>query len=335
MLRAATALSLAALVILLGACATPQQPTESPPHEMPTFPNPELEQRIRALEDRATPIDHPLGQVAPAAHLFAQRELARLGALDAPDSERVARLEAHLQLLTEVIEDPTAIEGRQISLAFEPGPEPREALDREWPWHYLVFVPPGYSTAAQPWPLLFFLHGSGERGDDIEAVAFHGPPMRVRRDANEWPMVIVSPQSPEDADWDLPFLEALHRDATARFAHDPERVLLTGLSRGGHGAWAWAIEHPERFAALAPICGIGDPARAERIAHLPTWIFHNADDGVVPVTHSDAMAERLEALGAPVRYTRPDAGGHNSWTPAYENPELVQWLLEHRRNGRR
>ncbi|MEA3368586.1 MAG: prolyl oligopeptidase family serine peptidase [Planctomycetota bacterium] len=199
---------------------------------------------------------------------------------------------------------------------------------------YLLYVPEAYPESKQRWPLVLFLHGAGERGDDLEKVKVHGPPKLVGK-GKALPFLCVSPQCPKGGWWDRPDqvagLVALldHLQKTLRV--DPDRVYLTGLSMGGFGTWALAMKEPKRFAAIAPICGKGDPSKAERIAHLPTWVFHGGKDRVVPTRHSEEMVEALKAAGGDPKLTvYPDAG-HDSWTRTYENPEFWKWLLAQRR----
>ena len=102
---------------------------------------------------------------------------------------------------------------------------------------------------------------------------------------------------------------------------------------GGMGTWALAAMYPDRFAAIAPICGYGDPKNAEKIAHLPIWVFHGAKDPALPVKVSEAMVDALKEAGSQVKFTvYPDAD-HDAWTPTYENPELYKWFLKHKLSG--
>jgi predicted peptidase len=203
---------------------------------------------------------------------------------------------------------------------------------------YLLFVPADYASADRDWPLMLFLHGAGERGDDIERVKLHGPPKLVENDP-DFPFIVVSPQCPAGDWWSdetmqLALVDLLD-DVSSRYNMDEERVYLTGLSMGGYGAWALAARQPNRFAAVAPICGGGKPEFAKAIGKLPVWAFHGAKDDVVPVEASREMVDALKAAGGEVRFTvYPDAD-HDSWTQTYENPELYDWLLSHTRSDRR
>ena len=202
--------------------------------------------------------------------------------------------------------------------------------------NYLLHLPDGYNTEqGQTWPLILFLHGAGERGDDLSLVKTHGIP-KVAMLLDEFPFIAVSPQCPSDHWWSdyLEVLIALLDETIASYAVDPGRIYLTGLSMGGFGTWHLAVEYPDRFAAIAPICGggvwaYGFPERVCAIKHLPTWVFHGAKDAVVPLESSEVLVEALQACGGNVRFTVYPEAEHDSWTETYENPELYQWFLSH------
>lgn len=197
---------------------------------------------------------------------------------------------------------------------------------------YLAQTPKTYDAdKTKKWPLLLFLHGSGERGDDLSKVAVHGPLRRIREGA-ELPFVVVAPQCPAGERWLPARVNALVDELAVKYRIDAQRIYVTGLSMGGHGTWAYALEFPERIAAIAPICGSGDTADAARLVNMPIWNFHGAKDTAVPIQLSDAMIAAVKKAGAKeVNYTiYPDAG-HDSWTETYANPKLYQWLLLHKR----
>ena len=149
---------------------------------------------------------------------------------------------------------------------------------------YLVYLPPDYDSKAS-WPLLVFLHGAGERGDDLELVKKHGPPKLIE-EGKQFPFIVVSPQCPKDGWWTSKPLEltVLVDEIEAKYKVDKDRIYLTGLSMGGFGTWMLAGYTPERFAALVPICGGGDTLTARRLGNVPIWVFHGAKDPVVPLT---------------------------------------------------
>jgi predicted peptidase len=204
---------------------------------------------------------------------------------------------------------------------------------------YLLYLPTRYAESKQPWPLMLFLHGAGERGDDLEKVKIHGPPKLIAREGREFPFVIVSPQCPEDGWWSsetqIETLDALLDHIVRRYRIDQNRIYVTGLSMGGFGTWSLATKYPHRFAAISPICGGGDPRDVARISHLPVWVFHGAKDNVVALDRSQEMVDALQKAGSDVKFKIYPEGGHDSWTKTYNNPELYEWFLKHKRQEKK
>lgn len=200
---------------------------------------------------------------------------------------------------------------------------------------YLLFLPRGYNEApAKEWPLILFLHGAGERGDDLERVKKHGIP-KIVESRPEFPFVAVSPQCPEASWWPLQFeaLTALLDEIVSAYSVDTRRIYLTGLSMGGFGAWHLAVAHPDRFSAVAPICGgfNGSPRAVSILKDVPVWAFHGAKDTTVPLEQQEKIVEVLQECGGDIRFTVYAEAGHDSWTQTYNNPELYEWFLEHTR----
>jgi len=219
-------------------------------------------------------------------------------------------------------------------------------------YRYQVYVPVEFASQKK-WPIVLFLHGSGERGSDglIQTDVGIGHALRLGR--AKAPFVVVMPQCREGKIWGDPEMQAqalAALDASIKEFHgDRNRVYLTGLSMGGYGTWELAISHPGRFAALVPICGglrplndmpelhssltgdakVTDPyaETAKRVGNTPVWIFHGDADQSVPVEESRHMAEALKAAKGNVKYTEYPGVNHNSWDRAYAEPELVPWLL--------
>ncbi len=205
---------------------------------------------------------------------------------------------------------------------------------------YLLFLPRGYGVKAkQKWPLILFLHGAGERGDDLELVKKHGIPRLVEQ-RDDFPFIAVSPQCPQNTWWADHFdaLDTLLEDIISAYAVDTRRMYLTGLSMGGYGTWHYACLHPDRFAAIVPICGggptiFGFPERVRVLKDVPIWAFHVAKDPLVSVKESETLVNILQEIGGNVRFTvYPDAE-HDSWTETYNNPALYEWLLGQRRGA--
>ena len=202
--------------------------------------------------------------------------------------------------------------------------------------HYLLTLPKGYAQSKGRWPLMLFLHGAGERGNELRLVAKHGPPRLAAQNRYGYgAFIIVSPQCPKGAHWSdkvqLARLEKLIDHIKAGYRVDSDRIYVTGLSMGGYGTWHLAAAMPGQFAAIAPICGGGNPRDAEKLAGLPIWAFHGAKDRVVPLAQSQQMVDAVKAQRGDVKFTvYPDAG-HDSWSTTYANPDLNRWFLGHKR----
>jgi len=197
--------------------------------------------------------------------------------------------------------------------------------------HYWLALPPASETKpADGWPLLLFLHGAGERGTDLNKVKVHGPPKLAGTTAELNKFIIVSPQCPAGR-WDLVALKSLIDHTVKTQPVDKNRIILTGLSLGGFATWGLLAEYPDLAAAAVPICGGGKPDTAAKFKHVPIRVYHGAKDDAVPQKRSDEMVEALKKAGGKPEYTIfPDAG-HDSWTAAYADAKLYQWMLEQKR----
>ncbi|MDP1899259.1 MAG: dienelactone hydrolase family protein [Rubrivivax sp.] len=192
-----------------------------------------------------------------------------------------------------------------------------------------LYLPPGYAADNPPWPLVFFLHGSGERGSDLQAVKSQGPPRLVDQ-GREFPFILASPQLDVDRRWDPHELQALSQALQRRLRIDAQRIAVTGLSLGGHGAWDWATAYPEQLAAIAPVCGYGDPARACAMRGVPVRAYHGQADSVVPLARQQAMVQALRDCGGQAQLIVYPGVGHNAWDEAYADPDLYPWLMAQR-----
>jgi hypothetical protein len=195
---------------------------------------------------------------------------------------------------------------------------------------YLFYLPESYGAdTTVRWPLILFLHGGGERGDNLEKVKGNGPPKLIAK-GKKFPFIIVSPQVSSGAFWDPDVLVRMLKDIVKKYKVDEDRIYLTGLSIGGLGTWQTSEKYPELFAAIAPVSGWGDPAQAWKIRHIPVWIFHGAKDPSVPVIASVVMADSLRKYNN-VKLTVYPRAQHDSWTITYDNDSLYTWFLEHKR----
>ena len=198
---------------------------------------------------------------------------------------------------------------------------------------YVVFVPASYDGKAE-YPVILFLHGSGEtKGGGKKPVEVGiGPAIKTMKDFGA---IVVIPQS-ENRTWQATSGDAKRAlsilDATMKeYKTDAKRIYLTGLSMGGYGTWSIATAHPERWAAIAPICGHGDPKQAEKIKDIPCWCFHGDKDTAVKVEGSRDMIEAIKKAGGMPKYTEYPGVGHNSWDKAYGEKEFFPWLLEQKK----
>ncbi len=200
---------------------------------------------------------------------------------------------------------------------------------------YLIYLPDGYDEKSETeWPLLVFLHGSGERGSDLQKVKVHGPPKLIEA-GKKFPFVVLSPQCPDSTDWDTETLFALIGHIASEYSIDKSRIYLSGLSMGGWATWDLAMAHPDYFAAIAPVCGRINrnyPLRASEIKSLPVWAFHGAADDVVLINQVSKMIIALKAAGNEARFTIYPLSNHDSWTETYDNPELYDWFLKQKKN---
>jgi predicted peptidase len=194
---------------------------------------------------------------------------------------------------------------------------------------YLIYLPADHKPA-EPRPLLLFLHGRGESEGGIEAVAKWGPPRQIAR-GDQLPWIVVSPQCPANDRWDsdeqqrrvLALLEHLQATCTI----DENRMVITGLSMGGAGVWFMTGAHPDVFAAAVPVCGWGAVESAGTLRKLPLWAWHGTDDRDVPFAGSKDMIDAIRAAGGEqARLTSLEGIGHNSWSAAYESPDLWAWM---------
>ena len=209
------------------------------------------------------------------------------------------------------------------------------AVTKKVACRYLLHLPKGYERGRKRWPLLLFLHGAGERGADLERVKKHGI-ARVVEEGMKLPFIAVSPQCPADSWWteQTQVLLALLDELIVRYRVDTRRIYLTGLSMGGFGTWMLGTSAPERFAALAPVCGGGSrlhgfPQRIADMVNTPVWAFHGAKDPVVPLSESQVLVDALRAAGGNVQFTVYPEADHDSWTETYANPALYAWFLSH------
>ena len=215
---------------------------------------------------------------------------------------------------------------------------------------YRLMLPKDYSpTGTEEYPLVLFLHGAGERGDDNLKQLVHGmKDFSKEENRQKYPCFVIAPQCPEgkrwvEVDWTLDAHTqpaestplALTRELIEllrnRLKVDSKRIYVTGLSMGGFGTWDLVTRTPDLFAAAAPICGGADEALAGRVTKLPIWAFHGDKDSVVKVERSRRMIDAIQKAGGMPKYTEYPEVNHDSWTRTYADPKFMEWLFAQKR----
>jgi predicted peptidase len=201
---------------------------------------------------------------------------------------------------------------------------------------YVLFVPHDYKGDKE-YPLILFLHGAGERGDDGQTQVRQGIGNAIKFKGKEkkFPFIVIFPQCAAKGNWsadgpDAKRALAILDETQKTYKVDSKRIYLTGLSLGGFGTWSISTAIPDRWAAIAPICGGGNPKMADKIKNIPCWCFHGASDPTVKVQKSREMIKALQDVGASPRYSECPFVGHNSWDCAYVTEELYSWFLKHK-----
>ncbi len=198
-------------------------------------------------------------------------------------------------------------------------------------YRYLTDLPEGYGASKdQRWPLVVYLHGSDEGGNDLGAVRASALPALIAHGLH-LPAIVVSPQCPEFQSWDLPVLAHLVDTLATLYRVDPDRVYLTGVSAGGDLTWDLALVHPEKFAAIVPMSGESDPADGARLRGVPVWGFNGGRDATVPPAFMESMVEAVRAAGGSAHFTLIPEAGHDCWTQAYSTDGLWSWLFAQKR----
>ncbi|MBQ5789057.1 MAG: prolyl oligopeptidase family serine peptidase, partial [Thermoguttaceae bacterium] len=196
---------------------------------------------------------------------------------------------------------------------------------------YYVFQPSDESAKTDAgFPLMLMLHGSGERGDDLNKLKVYGPAMYCSKaeSAKDWKFFTVAPQCPSGVGWSAPQLSVMIDKLCEKYPIDKSRVYVTGVSMGGYGTWNLLAECPEKIAAAAPICGGGNVDAAAKMASTPIWAFHGDQDKAVPLGASQRMIDAVKAAGnEEAKLTIYPGVGHNSWINAYAEADLYTWLL--------
>ena len=199
---------------------------------------------------------------------------------------------------------------------------------------YHIYFPNNYHDSDTKFPLVLFLHGAGERGDDLRLVEKHGIPKMINNGIN-FPFITVAPQCPKFQYWSEPVnvktLLLLVEEIIKKNKVDIERIYATGLSMGGYGTLAIAKERPDLFSAIIPVCGGLDTTDIERLKDIPIWLFHGAEDKVVPVENSELIYDLLKPINPEIKITIYKGINHNSWEMTYKNQKIYDWMLKYKK----
>jgi predicted peptidase len=202
--------------------------------------------------------------------------------------------------------------------------------------NFLLFEPDDDPNKVGQWPLLLFLHGAGERGENLESLLNHSIPDILKTSDQQF--FLVAPQCPLNSYWMLhqESLLLILEELTEKYPIDTSRIYLTGVSMGAEIAWYLAKHNPQRFAAMVPVCGRAPwwddfPQSASQLNQLPIWAFHGEQDSIIPVHHSRELVSTVEKANGNVRYTEYPHVDHDVWNHCYKNPELYEWLFKQER----
>lgn len=208
----------------------------------------------------------------------------------------------------------------------------RWTTDKYFNFGYVKYLPSDFDVT-QKYPLIVFLHGAGERGDDLDIAMRHGFMKHVREDGAEYPFIFVAPQCPKEKYWGCytESLIAFVEEMMNTLPIDPNRVYLSGLSMGGTGTWMLAMACPEKWAAIAPVCGTGIYWNGAILKDVPIHVYHGDCDTTVPITESIQMVSKVNSCGGNAEITIVYGKGHASWEEAYEGDTLWKWLLSHKK----
>jgi predicted peptidase len=201
-------------------------------------------------------------------------------------------------------------------------------------YDYLLHLPVGYSDFGGKRPLLIYLHGAGETGKDVRKLKQHDLVhyAKGKIPIKDFPFIVISPMTPRHG-WQpkqvIQLLDEILTDEGKRWNIDRSRIYLTGMSMGGFGTFRTACEFPERFSAIVPVAGGGEPEKAEQLKNVPTWAFHGNADDVVPYESSSKMIEAMQTLQCKeAKLTTLEGAGHGIMSNVYSRPEVYQWLLK-------
>lgn len=203
-------------------------------------------------------------------------------------------------------------------------------------YDFLLSLPDDYEDGKEAYPLVIYLHGGSQKGNDLNKLKEYGLPYLVEK-GEKFDFMIASPQCPDGKYWSTEnWFDSLYISLTNNYRIDTNRIYLTGISMGGYGVFITAMDFPDKFAAIVPLCGGCNDSDTTRICNLkdiPVWAFHGTDDNLIPVSESERIVEALEDCDGNIKFTRLDGEGHGIQYLYEKMPEIYDWMLKQKRNN--
>jgi len=198
-------------------------------------------------------------------------------------------------------------------------------------YDYLLYLPSEYSTQAKEYPLVIYLHGGSQKGTDLNKLKTYGLPYLVDK-GTDFDFIIASPQCPDNKYWSTDnWFDSLYLDLKSKYRIDTSKVYLTGISMGGYGVFITAMDFPDKFAALIPLCGgcnDSDTTRICNLSNIPIWAFHGTDDDKIPFRETERIVDALEECDGKIKFTPIENEGHNIQYMYENNPDIYDWMLK-------
>ncbi|MDH6305823.1 putative peptidase [Parabacteroides sp. PF5-5] len=203
-------------------------------------------------------------------------------------------------------------------------------------YNYLVYLPEDYAVGNKSYPLVIYLHGGAHKGNDLNKLKKYGLPYLVEK-GNEFDFIIISPQCPDDKYWSSDnWFEPLFEKIQTEYQIDTDRVYLTGISMGGYGTFIVAMDHPDKFAAIVPLCGgcnDSDTPRICTLKNIPIWAFHGTNDNLIPISETERIINALDKCKGKTKFTKLEGEGHGIQYLYETHPQIYKWMLEQSRSG--
>jgi len=197
---------------------------------------------------------------------------------------------------------------------------------------YLLYLPKDYNIHNDLTPLIIYLHGGSQRGNDLNKLKGYGLPYLIDKGYN-YDFIIASPQCPDNTYWSrIDWFDSLYLDLCSKYRIDKHRIYVTGISMGGFGTWQVAMDYPDKFASIVPLCGgCNDSIDICRINKLPIWTFHGSADTMININETERLVSRLDKCNGKMKYTRIENEGHYIQYLYEDKPEIFKWMLENKK----